>query len=163
MRRAMILAGLLSIVAVGLWPPGLASAGTLRIGVQINSVRLGIHIGGPPPLVVVPGTLVYQAPNLPYNYFVYQKRYYLFHEGMWLSARRHDGPWTVIAVEQVPRPILGVPVDYYRNRPDHWKQHGPPPWAEAKGRDKGREYEKEKGRGDEKDHGKDKREKGDHN
>ncbi|HEX7548086.1 MAG TPA: hypothetical protein VF417_03730, partial [Candidatus Methylomirabilis sp.] len=74
----MILAGLLSVVAVGLWPPGLASAGSLRIGVQIDSVRLGIHIGGPPPLVVVPGTFVYQASHLPYNYFVYQKRYYLF-------------------------------------------------------------------------------------
>jgi hypothetical protein len=66
-------------------------------------------------------------------------------------------------VERVPRPILGVPVDYYRNRPDHWKQHGPPPWAQAKGRDKDKGYEKEKGRGGGKEHGKDKREKGDHN
>lgn len=163
MRRALIMASLLSVVAVGLWLPGLARAGSLRIGVQIDSGHLGIQIGPPPPLVVVPGTPVYQAPSLPYNYFVYQKRYYLFHEGMWLSARRHDGPWTVIAVERVPRPILGVPVDYYKNRPGHWKQHGPPPWAEAKGRNKGRGYEREKGHGDEKGHGKDKREKGDHN
>jgi hypothetical protein len=63
--------------------------------------------------------------------------------------------WTVIAVERVPRPILGGPVEYYRNRPDHWKQHGPPPWAEAKGRDKDRGYEGEKGRGGGKGHGKD--------
>ena len=71
MRRALILASLLSIVAVGLWPPGLARAESLRIGVQIDSGRLGIHIGGPPPPLVVPGTSVYQAPSLPYNYFVY--------------------------------------------------------------------------------------------
>jgi len=63
----------------------------------------------------------------------------------------------------VPRPILGVPVSYYRNRPDHWKQHGPPPWAEAKGRDKERGYDRDKGRSDGKGHGKGKREKGDHN
>jgi len=131
----MILASLLSVVAVGLWPPGLARAENLSIGVQTDSVRLGINIGSPPRLVVVPGTPVYQAPSLPYNYFVYRKRYYLFHEGMWLSAWRHNGPWTVIAVERVPRPILRVPVGYYRNKPDHWKQHGPPagsasrPWT----------------------------------
>jgi hypothetical protein len=61
------------------------------------------------------------------------------------------------------RPILGVPVNYYKAPPGHWKQHGPPPWSETKGRDKERGYEREKGRGGGKDHGKDKREKGDHN
>jgi hypothetical protein len=61
-RRRVPLAvdqSLLSVVAVGLWQPGLARAGSLRVGVQIDSVRLGIHIGIPPPLVVVPGTRVY--------------------------------------------------------------------------------------------------------
>jgi hypothetical protein len=103
MRRAIILASILGIAAVGLLPPGMARAESLSIGVQTDSVHLGIHIGSPPRLVVVPGTPVYQAPSLPYNYFVYRKRYYLFHEGMWLSARHHNGPWTVIAVERVPR------------------------------------------------------------
>ena len=56
MRRGMILASLLSVVVVGLWQPGLARAGNLSIGVQTDSVHLGIHIGSPPPLVVVPGT-----------------------------------------------------------------------------------------------------------
>ena len=88
----MIFASLLSAAAVGLWSPGLVRAGNLSIGVQTTSVHLGIHIGSPPPLVVVPGTPVYQAPSLPYNYFVHQKGYYLFHEGMWLSAKHHDGP-----------------------------------------------------------------------
>jgi len=157
MRRAMILASILGVVAVGLWPPGLARAGNLSIGVQTSSVHLGIHIGSPPRLVVVPGTPVYRARSLPYNYFVYQKHYYLFHDGMWLSARHHDGPWTVIAVERVPRPIRGVPVNYYKAPPGHWKKHGPPPWAEAKGRDKDRGYERENGRGGGEGHGKDKR------
>jgi hypothetical protein len=157
MRRAIILAGVISVVAVGLWPPGAACAGNLRIGVQMDSVNLGIQIGNPS-LVVVPGSAVYQAPSLPYDYFVYQKRHYLFHDGNWLSATRRDGPWTVIAVGRVPRPILGVPVDYYKNRPGHWKQHGPPPWAEAKGRGKGksRGFEHEQERGGGKGHGKDK-------
>jgi hypothetical protein len=152
----MILAGVMSIMAMGFWPPEVARAGELRIGMQVDIGHLGIQIGSPPPLVVVPRTYVYQAPSLPYNYFVYQKRHYLFHDGNWLSAKRHGGPWTVIALEQVPRSVRGVPVEYYRNKPGHWKQHGPPPWAEARGRDKDKDrgFENERERGGGRGHGK---------
>ena len=154
MRRRVILASIYGIVATALLLPGLARADSLSIGVETDSMHLGLHIGNPPPLVVVPGTPVYSAPNLPYNYFVYRKHYYLFHEGMWLTSKHHDGPWIVIAVGQVPRPILAVPVDYYKDRPNHWKKHGPPPWAEAKGHDKERGHEKEKGHSEKGGHGK---------
>jgi hypothetical protein len=40
-----------------------------------------------------------------------------------------------------PKPILAVPVPYYKKPPSHWKKHGPPPWAEAKG------HGKKKGKG----------------
>jgi hypothetical protein len=33
----------------------------------------------------------------------------------------HDGPRTAIAIANVPRPILAVPVEHYRNRPGHWE------------------------------------------
>lgn len=145
------------VVALGLSAPGPAQGGNLSIGVQVDNAQLGIQIGGPPRLVVVPGTPVYRARSLPYNYFVYQKHHYLFHDGMWLSGRGHDGPWTVIAVERVPRSILRVPANYYRNRPDHWKRNGPPPWAEARGRDKDRGSEGDKGHGGDRGHGKGKR------
>ena len=50
---------------------------------------------------------------------------------------RHDGPWAVIAPEFVPRPILAVPVRYYRVPPPEWKRwhrEGPPRWEPAYGR-----------------------------
>jgi hypothetical protein len=169
MRRAIILASILGVTTLGLGLPGLARADSLSVGVQTSNLKLGINIGStPPPLVVVPGPgmagppgppppPVYTAPGLPYNYFVYQKQHYLYHEGRWLRAKRHNGPWTVIAIGQVPGPILAVPVEHYKNRPAHWEHHGPPPWANAKGHNKekghggGKSHEKERSHG--RDHG----------
>lgn len=159
MTRAAAFAGILAVAAVGVGLPGMAHAQSVSIGVQTDSMHLGIHIGPPPPpLVVVPGPVVvapgppgpppppvYYAPNLPYNYFVYRHVYYLYHGGRWFRARRYDGPWTAIAIAQVPRPILAVPSEHYRNRPAHWEQHGPPPWAHERERE--RDWERQHGRG----------------
>lgn len=153
MRRGTVLRGIIVVAAVGLLQATPALADSLSIGVRTNSVNLGVNIGSPPPVVVVPGTPVYHAPSLPYNYFVYSGHYYLFHEGMWLSAVSYNGPWTVIALERVPRPILAVPVDYYKRPPGHWKKHGPPPWAQAHGHDK---REDDKRGHDQRHHGKSK-------
>jgi len=37
-----------------------------------------------------------------------------------------------------------VPVGYYHVRPEHWKKHGPPPWA---GHGRGHEHEHGHGKG----------------
>jgi hypothetical protein len=160
MRRRVVVKGILGICAASLWSPGLVrGAASVNVGVQAENVQLGIHIGDLPPLIVVPGTVVYRAPDLPYNYFVYEKQYYLYHEGRWHRSRHHDGPWAVLVADRVPRPLLAVPVDYYNAPPAHWKKHGPPPWAHAKGheakRDHGRKHdEEERGHGKDKRHGK---------
>lgn len=100
-----------------------------------TDVHIGVHLGAPPQLVLVPRTPVYYAPALPYNSFFYGGQHYLFHDGRWFFAPSYNGPWAAIAVEFVPPPILRVPVGYYRVRPPHWKRHkhGPPPWAPAWG------------------------------
>ena len=104
-------------------------------------VSIDIRIGQRPALAVVPGTSVYYAPHVSYNYFAYGGRFYVYQNDAWLSARAYNGPWTVIAFERVPRPILGVPVKYYKAPPGHWKhKHGPPPWAHAKGHAKQKGY-----------------------
>ena len=115
MRMAILFASLLAVAAAGVCLPGMAQAGSVNIGVQTDNLNLGIAIGPtPPPLVVVPAPVVvapsgpppppvYSATGLPYNYFVYQNVYYLYHEERWFRARRHNGPWTAIAIAQVPR------------------------------------------------------------
>lgn len=127
MRRNRVLVGTLFAVAAAALLPATTLASP--------NIHIGIQIGTPPQLVVVPQTPVYYAPALPYNYFFYGGQYYLFHNGIWHFAPTHNGPWAVIAVEYLPRPILAVPVRYYRAPPGHWKKHrhGPPPWAPAWG------------------------------
>lgn len=89
-----------------------------------------IILPAPPPLVIVPGTPVYYAPSLSVNYFAYGRRYYSHHNGAWFMASSYAGPWSYIAVERVPRPVLAVPVTYYTVPPGHWKRgEDRPPWA----------------------------------
>jgi hypothetical protein len=168
MRRAILFASLLAVAAAGVGVPRMAHAASVNIGVQTDNLHLGIAIGPtPPPLVVVPAPVVvvppgpptpppppvYTAPGLPYNYFVYQNVYYLYHDGRWFRAHRHNGPWTAIAIAQVPPPILAVPAEHYKLRPEHWKQHGPPPWAHERERERG--WERAHGRGHDRDKGQD--------
>ncbi len=115
---------------------GALVAGTiLAAGVVAAEVSVNVNIGPPPPplvvaappaLVVVPGTPVYYAPQVQYNYFFYDGRYYTVHDGAWFYAPAYNGPWVFVAPGLVPRPVLAVPVQYYKVPPGHWKHGGPP-------------------------------------
>jgi hypothetical protein len=131
MTYKIVVTSILVAAAAGL--PG-------AIPAQADNVSIGINIGSPPPpppivvaappqLIVVPGTPVYYAPGLNVNFFFHGGRYYTFHSGSWFVASGHNGPWTFVAFEHVPQPVLAVPVQYYKVRPGHWKKGGPPPWA----------------------------------
>ena len=104
----------------------------------------------PPQVVVVPGSGVYYAPGVHFNMFVYGRRYYSFHNGVWFFSRRHSGPWKVVATERVPRQVRGVPAKYYRVPPGHMKRMGgppgPPPHARRPGGRPGRGHKGKRGR-----------------
>jgi len=135
MARVSVLASILVASVAGLLPAVPALAG--------SDISIGINIGTPPPppppvvvaappqLIVVPGTPVYYAPGVSFNYFVYGRRYFTFHDGSWFVATTYNGPWTFVAVEKVPKPVLAVPVGYYKVPPGHMKkgEDGPPAWA----------------------------------
>ena len=76
--------------------------------------------------MVVPGLPVYYAPGVDFNLFVYGGRHYRFHDGHWFFATSHGGPWTFVARERVPQPVLAVPVTYYKVPPGHAKKMGAP-------------------------------------
>ena len=98
----------LTVAALGL---GLAWASPGHAGVNVN---IGIDLPGPPALAPVPGTPVMYAPAVAGNYFFYGGRYFAFVGGAWYAGPGYDGPWAIVAPELVPRPILAVPVQYYR-------------------------------------------------
>jgi hypothetical protein len=132
MTRWIIRTTVYAVLVVGLLPVTQVMAGDFHIGINIGTPPPPpppVVVTTPPQLIVVPGTSVYYAPEVPHNVFFYAKRYYVFHNGTWFYASSHNGPWTFIVHERVPRPVLAVPVEYYRVPPGHAKHHGPPPWA----------------------------------
>jgi hypothetical protein len=128
-----MLARLAPLVAAGTILVSVASAAAsdirIDIGLGIPSVRPPVVITAPPQLIVVPGTSVYYAPEMPANYFFYKGRYYTVVNGVWSTAPVYNGPWAVIQIGQVPPPVLSVPVEYYKIPPGHLKRKGSPPWA----------------------------------
>lgn len=124
------------IVAIALAVTGFPVATALAAQVNVG-VNIGVPAPPPPPIVlaapprvvVVPNSPVSYAPSVDFNLFVYGGRYCTFHDGAWFYASRHSGPWTFIATERVPRPVIGVPVTYYKIPPGHAKKMGNPPGA----------------------------------
>ena len=101
----------------------------INIGLGVPAVPPPVVITTPPQLVVVPGTPVYYAPEAAANLFFYKGHYYTVVNGVWSTAPAYNGPWVVIQIGRVPRPVLAMPVEYYKIPPGHLKKKGPPPWA----------------------------------
>ena len=102
-----------------------------------SEVHVSVNIGNPPPLVVappplvvVPNSPVYYAPEYDYNLFFYGGRYYTQFNGAWFWAPRVGAGW--VAVSSVPRPLLAVPVEYYRVKPGRGRGPGHCPPGQAK-------------------------------
>ena len=114
-----------------------AAADGVRIGVSvpvpapptvvIAPPRPPVVVMAPPQLVVVPGSPVFYAPGARMNFFAYGGRYYTFHDGAWFVSTTYGSPWETIAPARVPRPVLAVPVAYYKIPPGHTKKMGCPP------------------------------------
>src|SRR5574337_2157760 len=133
MKRMLVFAGMVVAAASDLAvAPTPVHAADVSVGINIGAPPPppAIVLPAPPPLVVVPGTPVYYAPSLSVNFFAYGGRYYSHHNGAWFMATTYNGPWSFVAVERVPQPVLAVPVAYYKVPPGHMKKDGgPPPWA----------------------------------
>jgi hypothetical protein len=139
MRGILALAAGLSLVAAS---P--AAADGLRIGISVpvpappavvvTPPRPPVVVVAPPQLVVVPGSPVFYAPGASMNFFAYGGRYYTFHEGAWFVATTYGSPWVAVAPAKVPRPVLTVPVAYYKVPPGHAKKMGCPPGLARQGR-----------------------------
>jgi hypothetical protein len=88
-----------------------------------------VFVTSPPPLVIVPGSPVYYAPGYDFSLFFYRGRYYTQFNDAWFWAPRVGAAW--LAVSDVPKPLLKVPVEYHRaqGKPVHC-----PPGQAKKGR-----------------------------
>jgi hypothetical protein len=74
----------------------------------------------PPPMVVIPGTYSYFAPEADIDIVFYQGYWYRPYEGRWFRSRGYNGPWGYITPPRIPRALIGLPPDFrhrYREYP----------------------------------------------
>ena len=116
MDKGIVLGTVMVLAALGTEP---AAA---DVSVKINIGPPPVIFAAPPRVVVVPQTPVYQVPDTTFNVFVYGGRYFSFHDGAWFVAASHGGPWAFVPRDQMPRPVLAVPVKYYKVPPGHAKR-----------------------------------------
>jgi hypothetical protein len=107
------------LLALSLAVPLAAEA---QVSVNVNVGPPPVIFAAPPRVVLVPQTPVYYAPDTSYNVFFYEGRYYSYHNGAWFLANGHGGPWALVPIEAVPRPVIGVPVRYYKIPPGQLKK-----------------------------------------
>ena len=99
-----------------------------------TSVRIGIGINAPPPViayrheprwVMMPEERVYVVDDdaLGYDYFRYGGWYWIYDNDNWYRARRYNGPFAYVRASYVPVPIWRLrDADHYRwrHRPGDW-------------------------------------------
>ncbi len=138
-------ARLLGVLVAWIAGMSIAEAADVTVNINLGPPPPPVVVAAPPPLVVVPGVPVVQyAPSLQVDLFFHDHRWYYPHGGYWYVGPSFRGPWTPIPFAKLPRPIVAVPVRYYKVPPGHLKhrEHGGPPGHEpGKGKGKGRGHD----------------------
>ncbi len=163
-----------AVFAAVLFCSGLFSAAASSAGVEIN-IQLPplprLFLPAPPPLVPIPGTYAYVAPDAEADIVFYQGAWYRPHGGGWYIANGYNGPWRVLNNERVPRVLVGLPPNVRRVPPGHeripyghvqknWKTWEHDRHWDDRGKHKGKHHENDEhdrghGRGHEENHHRD--------
>ena len=114
-------------------------------GVNVNiMVPPPLVITAPPPVVEIPGTYVYRAPDVDVDILFYHGYWWRPYEGRWYRSSRYDRDWRYFPHEMVPRAVRELPPDYRHYSPSngriqqedlrrnwkrwetekHWDKHG---------------------------------------
>jgi hypothetical protein len=113
-KLGFLVAGALFLVLTGFSSQGNAG---VSVGVGINIPVF--TFAAPPPMVVIPGTYAYFAPEADVDIVFYQGFWYRPYEGRWFRGRGYNGPWGVIGPAGVPRVLIDLPPDFRHAYRDH--------------------------------------------
>jgi hypothetical protein len=104
-----IFAGIMFVTLMGYSPKSSAGV-SVNIGIGVPLPQVVLH--APPPVVVIPGTYAYYAPDAGADIFFYHGFWYRPHHGYWYRARGYNGPWVNIRHARVPRVLRNLPPDF---------------------------------------------------
>jgi len=92
------------------------SAGS-EVTIRLPLPRL--FLPAPPPLVPIPGTYAYTAPDAEADIVYYQGAWYRPHSGGWYMANGYNGPWRALSPDRVPGFFNGLPPNFRRVSAGH--------------------------------------------
>jgi hypothetical protein len=105
----------------------------VSVAIGLPNVSIGINVPVYPEMEPVPGYPVYYAPGMSSNYFFYDGMYWVYQGDLWYASSWYNGPWGLVAAEDVPVFVLRIPVGYYRQPPQYfigWQLDASPRWGE---------------------------------
>ncbi len=111
-----IFVGIMFVTLMGYSPK---SDAQLSIGIGINVPLPHVVLYSPPPVVVIPGTYAYFAPDAGVEIFFYHGYWYRPHHEHWYRARGYNGPWRNIRHARVPHAFRNLPPDFRRTVRHH--------------------------------------------
>ena len=76
-------------------------------------------IPAPPPVVLIPGTYAYFAPDADVELIFYGGYWYRPYRGGWYRASHYNGPWGFVNAKRVPGVLINLPPGYRRGLHDH--------------------------------------------
>ncbi len=118
MKKRRFVGLLVMVLMLGL--TGFAVQSEAGVSVSVGMDLPAFRFGGPPQLVVIPGTYAYFAPEADIDIVFYGGYWYRPYEGRWYRGRGYNGPWAHIAPARLPRVLTDLPHDYrhaYREHP----------------------------------------------
>jgi hypothetical protein len=69
-------------------------------------------IPAPPPVVLIPGTYAYFAPDVDAELIFYGGFWYRPYRGGWYRASHYNGPWGFVNTKKVPGVLINLPPGY---------------------------------------------------
>jgi hypothetical protein len=119
MTKRVLVAAIVSVLFSASWLCRPVAAG---VDVNINiSVPPPIAFPAPPPVVVIPGTYAYFAPDIDVDIIFFQGYWYRPYRGNWYRADRYDGRWVLLPPKRVPVVIMNLPSNWKHIPPGHEK------------------------------------------
>ena len=73
----------------------------------------------PPPVVLIPGTYAYFAPDVEAELVFYGGYWYRPYDGRWYRASHYNGPWGFVSTKKVPGVLIKLPPGYQSVPPGH--------------------------------------------
>jgi hypothetical protein len=105
----------------------ICSAAGLAMALDIKDIEIGIGIGAPPPLefaqppelVPIPGRYAYFVPDVNFDLYFYQGRWFRPYKKAWFRSDHYAGPWE--RVHEVPSSLTDLPHDYRTMPPSYYR------------------------------------------